>query len=199
LISDGPLTERLGLSPEPIREHLATFPGRVTEDVIDLAVRHPSGCELLCLPRGQMGRHQLRLLRDAVEKYYDALIVDCTSSDSLLREGVEDVSDAIVLVALPSAVSAEAALREAERSLAGHRLSVTALLINRATANHDLPKQMTAGFENLAQIPDDPSIVSIANDQLPWHLNPLSAAGERLRLIAAELLPEILVASRNVA
>ncbi len=197
LLSEGLLTEALGLSPGPLREHLATFPGRVTQDVIDLAVRHPSGCELLCVPRGQIGRHQLRLLRDAVEKYYDALIVDATSSDAMLREGVEDVSDAIVLVAIPSAVSEEAAMGAAERAVAGHRLAITALAINRVTAHQDLANHMAAGFENTAQIPEDSSIASM--DSMPWGLIPLSPAGDQLRLIASHLLPELFAEDQHAA
>jgi cellulose biosynthesis protein BcsQ len=199
LLSEGPLTEALGLSPAPLREHLATFPGRVTQDVIDLAVRHPSGCELLCVPRAQIGRHQLRLMRDAVEKYYDALIVDSTSSDNMLREGVNDVSDAIVMVALPSAVSEESAMREAERAGAGHRLAVTALVVNRVTANQDLLNHMAAGFENTAQIPDDSSIASIDPHPTPWCLIPQSPAGDQLRLIASHLLPEVFAEDRHAA
>lgn len=199
LLSEGPLTEALGLSPEPLREHLATFPGRVTQDVIDLAVRHPSGCELLCVPRGQIGRHQLRLMRDAVEKYYDALIVDSTSTDDMLREGVEDVGDAIALVALPTDVSAEAAAREAERALAGHRLAVTALIVNRIAANQELLKSISIGLENTAQIPDDSSIASTDVHPMPWCLIPRSSAGDQLRLIASNLLPEVFAQDRHVA
>ena len=199
LLAEGPLSEALGLDAEAMREHLATYPGRVTEDLTDLAVRHPSGCELLCVPRGQMGRHQLRLLRDAVERYYDAVIVDCSSADNWLREGVEDVSDAIVLVGLPSAVSAEAAVRGAERALAGHRLATTALLVNRIRANQDLPEPMTAGFENLAQIPDDGAIAPSDRQGIPWCVEALSAASWQLRQIASSLLPDIFVQERNAA
>ena len=197
LLAEGPLTEALGLSPEPLREHLAEYPGRVTQDVIDLAVRHPSGCELLCVPRGQMGRHHLRLLRDAAERYYDALIVDCSSGDSWLREGIEDVSDSIVLVALPSAVSAEAAARAAERALAGHRLAVTALLVNQVNATQNLPQRMTAIFESLAHMPEHSAIAEMDRQAIPWCLDPLAPASRQLRQIASVLLPEVLAEQRN--
>ena len=199
LLAEGALTEALGLDPEPLREHLATYPGRVTQDIIDLAVRQPSGCELLCVPRGQMGRHQLRLLRDAVERYYDALIVDCSSADSWLREGVEDVSDAIVLVALPDSVSAEAAVRGAERALAGHRLATMALLVNRIRAKQDLPEPMTAGFENVAQIPDDRVIAPSDRQGMPWCLLALSSASRQLRQIATSLLPDVFIEEHDAA
>ena len=197
LLAEGLLTEGLGLSPEPLREHIATYPGRITQDVIDLAVRHPSGCELLCVQRGQMGRHQVRLLRDAVERYYDVLIVDCSSGDSWLREGIEDVGDAIVLVALPSAVSVEASARAAERALAGHRLAITALLVNRIRADQKLPERMAGLFENVAQMPDDGTIDSTDREAIPWCLDPQSPAARLLRHVASGLLPEMLTKDRN--
>jgi hypothetical protein len=199
LLAEGPLTETLGLSSEPLREHIATYPGRITQDVVDLAVRHPSGCELLCVQRGQLGRHHVRLLRDVVERYYDALIVDCSAGDSWLREGLEDVSDAIVLVALPSAASAEASARAAERAVAGHRLAMTALLVNRVRAGQKLPEQMTGLFENAAQIPDDYTIDLMDREAFPWCLDPLSPAGRLLRRIAWGLLPELFSQDRNAA
>ena len=199
LLAEGALTEALGLGPEPMHEHLATYPGRVTQDIIDLAVRHASGCELLCVPRGQMGRHQLRLLRDVVERYYDALIVDCSSADSWLREGAEDVSDAILLVGPPSAVSAEAAVRGAERALAGHRLATTALLVNHIRAKQNLPEPMTAGFENVAQIPDDREIAPSDRQGIPWCLEALSPASLQLRQIATSLLPDVFIEERDAA
>src|SRR5262249_25581964 len=148
LLAEGPLTEALGLSPDALREHVATFPGRITQDVIDLAIRHPSGCEFICVQRGVLGRHQLRLLRDAVEQYYDVLIVDCSSADSWRREAVEDVSDAIVRVALPAGAYADAGASAAERAIAGHRLAISALMANRLTSSRSMPEGLGAIFEN---------------------------------------------------
>jgi hypothetical protein len=199
LLAEGSLTEALGLSPYALREHVATFPGRITQDVIDLASRHPSGCEFICVQRGVLGRHQLRLFRDAVEQYYDALIVDCSSADSWLREAVEDVSDVIVLIALPSGASTDAGASAAERAVAGHRLAISALLANRLTAGRRMPEGLGAIFENHAEIPEEAAVASMDRAGLPWCLAPLSQAGRQLRLFASGLLPEIFVADRNVA
>src|SRR5207248_6623205 len=62
LLSEGALTEVLGLDPGPLERHLDRHSGLIGDDLIDVATRHLSGCELLCVPRGRVGRHQLRLL-----------------------------------------------------------------------------------------------------------------------------------------
>ncbi len=109
LLSEGQLTEALGLESDPWRVHLDANSGRVVEDLVDLAVRHPSGCELLCVPRGHVARHQLRLLRLALDRQYDLVVVDCSTIDVDLREGAEDTADVLVAVGLASPRSADAA------------------------------------------------------------------------------------------
>jgi hypothetical protein len=190
LLSEGQLTEALGLESDPWRRHLERNSGRVGEDLIDLAVRHPSGCELLCVPRGRVARHQLRLLRQALDWHYDLVVVDCSAIDADLREGVEDTSDALIAVGLASARSANAAAAMLDESWRRFRLATTVLLVNQVRADDSLPEELPS-FQHGAVFPYEPTVPGADRRGLPWSLRTGGTCGRVLRDLAAQLLPDL--------
>jgi hypothetical protein len=191
LLSEGQLTEALGLESDPWRLHLDRNSGRVVEDLVDLALRHPSGCELLSVPPGRVARHQLRLLRQALDRHYDLVVVDCSTIDADLREGVEDTADVLVAVALASPRSADAAARVVEGAWRRARLATTVLLTNQVRAQDSLPSELPS-FASTAVLPHEHVIPEADRRGLPWSLLPGCSAGRVLRELAAQLLPDML-------
>ena len=191
LLSEGQLTEVLDMDSDPVECHLDQNLGRIAEDLVDAAVRHPSGCELLCLPRGRVGRHQLRLLRLALDRYYDLVVVDCTAIDVDLREGVEDTADVLVAVSLPSLRSADAGACLLEGTATGSRLASTVLLINQARAQPHLLDELAIGFGHRAVLPHDHLVPEADRRALPWSLAPNCVSGRLLHEFAGQLLPDL--------
>ena len=189
LLSEGPLTESLGLDAKPLRLHVEAHGGRIAEEVVDIAWRHPSGCELICVPRGVIDRHRLRLLRLAVERHYDLIVVDACIKDSWLQEGAEDVSDGLVLVGLPTEASFAAAASAAERLRTRHLLPRTALLLNRLRGSTS-PEQLDP-FGHFAFVPEDPAIGAIGEAPLPWALLPDCPAALQLSSLSSQLIPDV--------
>jgi len=191
LLSEGQLTEALDLDPDPLECHLDQNLGRIAEDLVDAAMRHPSGCELLCLPRGRVGRHQLRLLRLALDRYYDLVVVDCSAIDVDLREGVEDTADVLVAVSIPSLRSADAAASLLEQTARASRLASTVLLINQARAQPDPLDELASGFGHRAVLPQDHLVPEADHRGLPWSLAPNCVSGHHLLEFARQLLPDL--------
>ena len=189
LLSEGPLTEAFGLDPKLLRRHIEQHSGRIAEEVIDLAWRHHSGCELLCLPRGLIDRHRLRLLRLAVERHYDAIVVDAGAHDQWLREAAEDVSDALLLIGLSTEASMAAAAEAAERAGLRHLLPRTALVLNRIR-QRSIDLRGLQPFEYQACIAEDPLIAANSRASA-WSLRPESSAGRTLHRVADRLLPDL--------
>jgi len=193
LLSEGRLTEVLGLDPKPLRLHVESLAGRINEEVIDLAWRHPSGCELLCAPRGLIDRHRLRLLRLAVERHYEVILVDAGAQDSWLQEAAQDVSDALLLIALPTEQSLAAAAAAAEQAQMLHLLPRTTLVVNRLRSSSIRPEHLKP-FHHHAFLPEDSSVLAAEDDaqdeRLPWSILPGSAAALQLQRLAFQLLPD---------
>jgi hypothetical protein len=188
LLSEGQLSEALGLESDPWRLNLDQHTGRIGEDLVDLTVRHPSGCELLCVPRGRVARHQLRLLRQAVDRHYDLVVVDSSAIDRDLREGAEDTADALIAVGLVSPRSAEAAASLVDSGRPS-RLATTVLLINQMRAADFLPDELPS-FQHVAMLPYEHVVPEADRRGLPWSLMSDSQCGRGLRDLAAHLLPE---------
>ncbi|TMC10377.1 MAG: hypothetical protein E6J41_08325 [Chloroflexi bacterium] len=197
LLSEGQLSEALGLESDPWRLNLDQHTGRIGEDLVDLTVRHPSGCELLCVPRGRVARHQLRLLRQAVDRHYDLVVVDSSAIDRDLREGAEDTADALIAVGLVSPRSAEAAAGLVESGRPS-RLATTVLLINQMRAADFLPDELP-NFQHVAMLPYEHVVPEADRRGLPWSLMSDSECGRVLRDLAAHLLPEAFTVTGDVS
>lgn len=187
LLSEGELTARLGLDPGPLERHLHRHSGLIGDELVDITTRHLSGCELLCVPRGMVARHQLRLLGMAIGRHYDLIVVDAAFDDDNLRVAVEDVADVLVAVTLPSLQSAEAATRLLEGGRRS-RLTTTGLLVNRSRVKTQ-PADLALGFGYLAAFPDNPFVAEADLRAVPWSLAPNSSCRRLMLRFARRLLP----------
>jgi Mrp family chromosome partitioning ATPase len=198
LLSDGELTEVLGLDPGPLERHLDRHSGLVGDDLVDVTTRHLSGCELLCVPRGRVARHQLRLLGMAVAHHYDLIVVDAAFDDDHLRVGVEDVADVLVAVTLPSLRSAEAATRLLEGFGRYPRLASTGLVVNQMRGEARA-EELAVGFGHVAAFPYEPLVAEADIRGVPWSLAPNSSCRRVLIHFAGRLLPGVFEDQTHVA
>lgn len=189
VLRSGPLTSTVGLDPGPFtdycRRHLAT----VGEDVIELAERHPSGCEVLCVADGVLDGHRLRLLVSALRQFYDLVLIDCPPGDRWLTDAAFDSSEVSLLVGLPTAESARAAVPWSDLSWQYGLDSRFAVVVNRVSTDAPIPALLTAAFANIAVIAEDASAGNAL--ELPWVLRPESRAGRAISEIALKLAPDL--------
>ena len=192
LLSEGSLTSRLGLGANALEDYLGEHPYRVTPELLNLATRHPSGCELFCLRRNGRGPEFLSLLLPQLQRRYDAVVVDCGCGDRNLIDAIAERSDALLLVATPSAGSAEAAGFWAERTWSLALEKKTAVVVNRMRARPLPRSELSAGFLYQAQLPEDSRIGVLEEKALPWALDHRLAAARRLVEIAQQLFPALM-------
>ena len=72
-----PATSTVGLDPRPFSDYSRSRMVTFGEDVIDLAERHPSGCDFFCVPDGVLDGHRLRLHIGELRRFYDLIFIDC--------------------------------------------------------------------------------------------------------------------------
>jgi hypothetical protein len=189
VLRDGPLTRTVGLDPTPFtgycRSHMAT----IGEDVVDLAERHPSGCEVLCIADGVLDGHRLRLLVSVLRQFYDLVLIDCPPGDRWLTDSAFDSSEVSLLVGLPTDDSARAAIPWSDMSWQYGLDARFALVVNRVTADRSVPQMLPAAFANVALIPEDADSGNAL--ELPWVLRRDSRAGRALSEIAVRLVPDL--------
>ncbi len=189
LLREGDLAAALGLDDKAVVAYFAGRPVSADEDILDLAVRHPSGCELLCIGGGAPNGQQLRLLMPVLRRFYDPIVIDCPTDDRWLTEVAVDVSDVVALVGLPTVESASAAARWAdrgwERGITGELVELT----NRVRAGRRESEGLGSGLQYRASIPEDQLVLSHDRQGLPWILNFESRAG----VATADLLQRLLL------
>src|SRR6266567_5442332 len=110
LLRAGVLTSTVGLDPKPFTDYCRSHMAAVGDEVIQLAERHPSGCEVLCVADGVLDGHRLRLLSSVLRRFYDVVILDCPPGDRWLTDTAFDASEVSLLVGLPTEESAKAVL-----------------------------------------------------------------------------------------
>lgn len=189
VLRSGPLTSTVGLDPRPFTDYCRSHLATVGEDVIELAERHPSGCEVLCVADGVLDGHRLRLLVSALRQFYDLVLIDCPPGDRWLTDAAFDSSEVSLLVGLPTAESARAAVPWSDLSWQYGLDSRFALVVNRVSADAPIPALLTAAFANVGVIPGDASVGNAL--ELPWVLRPESQAGRAISEIALKLAPDL--------
>ena len=187
VLRSGALTGTVGLDPRPFTDYCRSHLATVGDDVIELAERHPSGCEVLCITDGVLDGHRLRLLVSVLRQFYDLVLIDCPPGDRWLTDAAFDSSEVSLLVGLPTAESARAAVPWSDLSWQYGLDSRFALVVNRVSANAPIPNLLTAAFANVAVIPEDASAGNAL--ELPWVLRPESRAGRAISEIALKLAP----------
>ncbi len=110
VVRAGPLSSTVGLDPKPFTDYCRSHMAAVGDEVIELAERHPSGCEVLCVADGVLDGHRLRLLSSVLRRFYDLVVLDCPPGDRWLTDSAFDASEVSLLVGLPSDESAKAVL-----------------------------------------------------------------------------------------
>jgi hypothetical protein len=194
LLVEGPLTEALRLSPEPLEEYVGRHPYQVGAELVNLADRHPSGCELFCLAAEGRSRESLRLLVPELTRHYDAVLVDGGSGERQLVDVATDLGDALLLVAMPTAASVESAGLWIERIWSLGLESKTALLLNRVTAWPRPPRELSLAFLYQAQLPDEPTVLALDQDGLPWSTDGRLRLAARLGDLVRQLFPTLVPA-----
>ncbi len=189
VVRAGPLSSTVGLDPKPFTDYCRSHMAAVGDEVIELAERHPSGCEVLCVADGVLDGHRLRLLSSVLRRFYDVVILDCPPGDRWLTDSAFDASEVSLLVGLPSDESAKAVLPWSDSSWRYGLDARFGLIVNRVSARTSIPELLPAAFANLALIPED----AVAGNalELPWVLRPESRAGRAIAELAARLVPDV--------
>jgi hypothetical protein len=189
LLRAGALTSTVGLDPKPFTDYCRSHMATVGDEVIELAERHPSGCEVLCVADGVLDGHRLRLLVSVLRRFYDLVVIDCPPGDRWLTDSAFDASEVSLLVGLPSEQSAAAAIPWSDMSWRYGLDARFGLLVNRVSAKSKVPQLLLAAFANRAFIPED--TVTSNPLELPWVLRPDSRAGQALSELAAIVVPDL--------
>ena len=189
VVRAGPLSSTVGLDPKPFTDYCRSHMAAVGDEVIELAERHPSGCEVLCVADGVLDGHRLRLLSSVLRRFYDVVVLDCPPGDRWLTDSAFDASEVSLLVGLPSDESAKAVLPWSDSSWRYGLDARFGLIVNRVSARTSIPELLPAAFANLALIPED----AVAGNalELPWVLRPESRAGRAIAELAARLVPDV--------
>lgn len=189
LLRAGQLSTAVGLDPKPLTDYCRAHVAAVGDEVIELAERHPSGCEVLCVADGVLDGHRLRLLVSVLRRFYDLIVIDCPPGDRWLTDSAFDASEVSLLVGLPTEQSAAAATPWSEMSWRYGLDARFGLLVNRVNAGTPIPQVLMAAFANRAVIPADPAVGNAL--ELPWVLRPESRAGRAISELAGRLMPDL--------
>jgi len=180
LLQTGQLTHALGLEPAALSDYLSRNPVSVGEELVGLAVRHPTGCELLAVNEGVLNGQRLKLLIPLLRRFYDAILIDCPAGDRWLAEVAVDLSELVLPVALPTRRSASAAAAWADEAWRRGFEGRTAVVVNRIGAGDRVPAELVAGYLHQLQIPDDHLAAAGDSHGVPWVLVSASDAGRQL-------------------
>jgi hypothetical protein len=170
LLSEGPLSATLGLSPHALAERLAERPWDVKPDVVELGERHPSGCTLYCLPGGSQLDDSVRRLVRQLTRHYDIVLVDGGVSRSGWVSPV-DTTDLLILVARPSKNSVGRAGRWLTRVWGTSLEAATVMVVNQVPAWPQPPAELLLAFRHLLLLPDEPRVRELDRKGLPWSLD----------------------------
>jgi hypothetical protein len=192
LLDDCALSGALGLSPQPLEDYLAAHPHRVDADLVNLAVHHPTGCELLCIGSDGRAAGSMQRIVAELSQQYDAMFVDEWRGERHVVDVVSEFADALLLVAGPAADCVQVTGAWIELVWAHGLEGRTALLLNRVAAWPRPPRELDLAFLYGAEIPDDPAAADLDRDGLPWSLDHRLAASRRLIEVAAQLLPALM-------
>lgn len=191
LLAESPLTEALGLSPAPLDDYLGRHPQRVDPDLVELPVRHASGCELLCLRREGRAADHLKLLVGELRRLYDAVVVDGGRGQGQGQDVIAQ-GDALLLVGRHSDCLLETAGPWVEGVFAMEIEHKTVLVLNRVTAWPPTPRELDLAFLYHAHLPDEAGVAAHDVQGLPWCVDGRLITARRLAEIVRRLFPRLM-------
>ena len=192
LLQTGRLTQALGLDPAALADYLSRNPVSVGEELIGLAIRHPTGCELFAVDDGVLNGQRLKILVPLLRRFYDAILIDCKAGDRWLKEVAIDLSELVLPVALPTLRSASAAAAWADEAWRRGFEGRTAVVVNRIGAGDHVPAELLAGYLHQLQLPDDQLAAAGDSHGVPWVLVSASDAGRQLTAALDDSLAQFL-------
>jgi Mrp family chromosome partitioning ATPase len=188
LLTEGALSESLGVSADALTDLLLQNVGRVPDEVVSLAKRHPSGVEMLALAPGKVNVEQLRRLLELLRRHYDAVVIDCPRGDLWLEEIVTQVVDALLIVALPTEKSAGESRRWLDRLWSQRAEQRSAVVVNGRTVRQP-PADVTRGFVHSVHISAEVGVADLDSRGIPWILDLRLAPTRELKAVAGALMP----------
>ncbi len=170
--SDGP--GGLTLDGNGLREYLANHPAAAREDLVELAVPHPSGAEFLSCADVKLSGFQLRQILPVLRRYYDLIVFDVPVGDRWLCDVAIELADAVLLVALPSPDVDVAISRWSER-IWGLASEGKTILVPNALTVGDRPL-VRHPLEFLLELPEEPEVSESDGRGAPWALGTSNGA-----------------------
>jgi DNA-binding transcriptional LysR family regulator len=198
LLTAGQLTASLGLDPAPLMDYFLSHRASVDESIVDLAVRHPTGCELLCVGPDTLNGQRLRLMIPVLRRAYDLVALEVPSGDRWLTDVAVETSDVALLIARPTQKSSSVAAAWADRAWERGLEGKLALIVNQADAQ-PVPTSLTSGLLHMAMVPNDPVVATNDLKGFPWVLRFESRARTALALFAHQLVPDLINREGNRA
>ena len=192
LLIDGEMTTALGLDPAPLNSYFASHPASADESVADIAVRHPTGCELLCVGPDVLNGQRLRLLIPVLRRIYDLVVIDVPSGDRWLTDVAVETSDVALLITRPTLESASASAAWADRAWERGLEGKLAIIVNREAAGQPVPSTFMSALLHVAVVPDDQVVLRNDLRGFAWVLRFESRARMALTGFSHQLLPELL-------
>jgi len=186
LLRAGSLTASVGLDPNRLTAYFRDCRVSVGDEVVDLAVRHPSGCEVLGLADGVIESSRLGRLVQVLRRHYDLVVIDSPRGDRWVTDKAFEASEVNLLVTPPTDEFVEAMQPWFDMAWEQSLVPRLALVINRVGAR-PIPKVLLAAFPNHAAIPEDPDAGNVL--ERPWVLRFESSAGRAIRELVGTLLP----------
>ena len=192
VLRGGALATALGLDPRALEEHMIGGPSRAGQGLLPFAVRHASGCELLCLSnRSTVPEHLWALVR-GLRRFYDAVVIDAGIAPPSLANMAAEVAELLLLVGLPTPPSTEAAGLAADRVWTIRIEQRTVLIVNRVAPRAVIPADLTAGFNWRVVLPEQRQVPSLDLRAIPWVLDVEVAAARQLIRVGQRLVPALL-------
>jgi MinD-like ATPase involved in chromosome partitioning or flagellar assembly len=190
VLAEGRLTSALGLAPGPLGDLVANAHPLIPR-LVELAVHHPTGCELLCLPAHLDSSRRLVNVVDQLRLHYDAVLVDGAFSLDAVLDVTAEFGELLLLVGLPSPAWVAPAGDWTDRVWAMRLERKAVVVVNRAGSGH-AARDLTRGFLHVEQLPDDPAVADFDRLGLPWSLDARVPAARQLDRMARRMFPSFL-------
>jgi hypothetical protein len=188
LLNSPKTLDGLELDGAGLARYLIAHPTAVQDEVVDLAVRHPSGVEFLSTADGGPNAFQLRQLIPLLRRFYDLVVLDPGKEDLWLNDAAMELADAVIVTSPPSADGQGAIARWPDRVWALGCEGKTVLAVNRRRFGD--PAMARQRFQFTWELADDPAM-SGAGDSVAGPTSAILPAARRWRAAVRMLVPDL--------